>query len=413
MSPILLLLPLLQEPAVPSQAPPALDLRQAPVVAEADRICLTPKIDGKIEDEEWDALGQSGDVKTFLQWEPGALHVAAAGAAGRDVLVSIDPDGDGWLVGRNNLEARIGLRDGKPFVRLRLLDATNVAGPAYREIAGLEAASSAAIGPDGTVEVTLVDPGLMLLPRKAGRLSARVDVIRSDEASLPSNEPRSLAPLNLRDERAAALPGGLKSKVDFNDIAAVPGESVSVRFSFTGEPMPQRIALRTEGLGRLATSATELPFPAAGKKGASVDYRSRIQPDATVGYRIARATLMGSDGVPAVVQASYRVAPLVDVALKETTLKASDKDRSIRMGFVVTGNSRGRMTGRAAISAPGAYRVTNGTDEQKLILAEPRQGLPKGFDFFVPANAKGTVPITFSLEIDKKKLDVVRYVTIE
>ncbi len=412
MSPILLLL--IQDPTTPPpQAPPALDLRQAPVVAEADRIALTPRIDGRIEEEEWDALGQSGEVRTFLQWEPGAIHVAAAGAAGKDVLVSIDPGGDGWLVGPNNLEARIGLREGKPFVKLRLLDATNVAGPVYRDLPGLDLASTAAVGPDGTVEATIADPGLMLLPRKAGKLSARVDAIRTDEASLPANEPRALAPLNLKEERAAALPGGLKCRVDFNDIATIPGENVAIRFGFTGEPMPQRIALRTEGLGRLSTSATELPFPAAGKGGAKVEYRTRIQPDALPGYRVARATITGSDGVPAVVQASYRVAPLADIELKETHLKSSDKDRSIRMGYVITGNSRKRLDGKATISAPGAFRVANGSDEQKLILAEPRQGLPKGFDFVIPANAKGVVPITFSLELDKKKFNVVRYVTID
>src|SRR4051812_44034989 len=107
MSPLLLLF--LQEPTNPPAPAPVLDMRQVPVVAEVSRIRLTPKIDGKLEEEEWDPLGESDAVKTFLQWEPGVLHIAASGAMGKDLVVSIDPGSNGWLVGKNNLEARIGM----------------------------------------------------------------------------------------------------------------------------------------------------------------------------------------------------------------------------------------------------------------------------------------------------------------
>lgn len=410
MSPLLLLA--LQTPAAPA-TPAAVDLRQAPTVVESTRLELTPRLDGRIEDEEWDPLGTSGDVKTYLQWEPGAIHVAAAAALGKDLLVSIDPGADGWLVGATNLEARIGQREGKPFVKLRILDATNVAGPAYREIPNLEAASGVAIGADGTIEATIADPGLGLLPTKEGKLAIRVDVVPSDAPSPAPNEPRTLVPLNLADWRASALPSGLKPKVDFNDIATVPGEGTTIRFGFSGPAMPKRIAIRSEGLAREATSATELPFPAAGKKGASVDYRTGVQPEATIGYRIARATVTGADGVPGLVQASYRIAPLVDVSLNDPHLKPSDTDRSIRVGYLATGNSHGRLSGRTSISVPGGFRVLNGDDVQKLTLFEPRRGLPKSFGLFIPAKSLGTVPVHFAMEINGKKFDVVRYLTID
>ena len=405
MSPLILLA--LQTP------PAAIDLRQSPVVAETTRLQITPKLDGRIEDEEWDALGTSGDVRTYLQWEPGALHVAAAAAMGKDLLVSVDPGDDGWLVGATNLEARIGQRDGKAFVKLRILDATNVAGPTYREIPNLEAASAAAVGPDGTLEATIGDPGLGLLPTKGGRLAVRVDVIPATGASPAANEPRALTPLLLTDFRATALPAGLKATVDLNDIDAVPGESASVRFGFTGTPMPRRIAIRSEGFAREATSAIELPFPNAGKRGTTVDYRTGVEPTATVGYRVARATLTGSDGVPGIVQASYRIAPPADVALNVTRLARSDEDRSIRVGYEVTGNSHGRLSGHATIAVPGGYRVLNGDDAQKITLYEPRRGLPKSFGLFVPAKSRGTIPIRFAMELNGKKFETVRYLTID
>lgn len=409
MSPLFLLL--FQDP---TPAPtPALDLRQAPVVAEVERIQLTPKIDGKIDEEEWDPLGSSGDAKTYFQWEPGAIHVAATGAVGKDLLVSVDPGGDGWLVGSNNLEVRIGLRDGKPVVKLRLLDATNVAGPTYRDIPNVEIASSAMISPDGTIEATIVDPGLGLLPLKGGKFAARVDVIATDAPSVGANEPRMLAPLKLDQERAAALPGGLKTKIDFNDIPVVPGDGLSIRFSFNGEPMPKRIALRTEGLGREATSASEMPFVDNGKKSARIDYKTQVQPGATLGYRIARATLTDADGVPSIVQASYRISAPADVELRETRLRKSDKDRSLKMGYTIFGNARRLQEGKVSISVPEGFRILNGDDEQNLKRFEPRLGLPKSFGLFVPANSTGTVPIKFAFELDKKKFEVVRYVTVD
>ena len=393
--------------------PTPIDLRQAPTVVETKRLRLTPVIDGRLAEEEWDEFGTSEGVKTYLQWEPNAIHVAAGAAAGKDLLLSLDLDGDGWLVGKDNLEARIGTRNGKPFVRLRLLDATAVAGPTYREIPNIEAASTVMIGADGTIEATVGDPGLGLLPKSDAKVAARLDAIPSDRMDVPSNEPRTLASLTFGDVRDAGLPAGLKVKVDFNDIAAIPGETATVRYSFSGEPMPRRIALRSEGLAREATSAIEMPFPVADKRGASVEYKTLIAPSAIEGYRIARATLTDADGIASIVQASYRIAPLVDVVMNDPHLKPSDQDRSIKVGYTVFGNSKGRLSGKATLSVPGGYRILNGDEAQKITLFEPRRGLPKGFGLFVPANSSGTVPIRFAMEIGGKKFDVVRYLTID
>ena len=333
---------------------------------------------------------------------------------GQDLLVSVDPGGDGWLVGRDNLQARIGVRDGKPVIDIELLDATNVTGPTYRSIAGMAAASRVAIGPDGTIEASIVDPGLGLLPTKPGKLAVRIDPIAPEIPTPAANVPRTLTGLTLVDERDAGFPSGFKVKTDFNDIATIPGETATVRFAFSGTPMPKRVALRTEGLGREATSAMELPFPESRKGVARVEYKTRVQPDATLGYRVARATLTGADGVPSVVQASFRVAPLADVVLNDTTLKPSTQDRSIKVGFTVFGNSSKRLSGHTTISvAGGGYRVLNGDESQKVGLFEPRRGLPRSFGLFVPANARGTVPIRFGMEIGGKKFEIVRYLTID
>lgn len=406
-----------QEPTTPAPAPttpPAVvDLRQAPTIAEPTRLKLTPVLDGKLAEEEWDPFGESNGSKTFLQWEPRVLYVAATATTGKDLVVSIDPDSDGWLVGKNNLEARVTVKDGKPVVTVHFLDATNVAGPVWREVPGLSEASKAAIGTDGTIELAIVDPGLDLLPKKEGKLAARVDLVPTGSTFGEPNALRALAPLKAEDVRATALPSGLKAKVDGNERSAIPGEEAQIHFEFEGAPLPRRFAVRTEGLGRDATNANEVPLPAKAKESIGLDYRTGIAQDAPIGYRIARATITGADGVAAIVQASYRFAPLIDLELNDNRLKVSDKDRSVHLGFVAIGNTNRRVDGNVTITAPQNFRIPNGDDTQRLYLAEPRLPLRKGFDLFIPANATGVFPIVFSAKFGKQTVETVRYIVIE
>src|SRR4051812_13139307 len=46
-------------------------------IADLTRLALTPKLDGKIDTEEWDPFVQSNGMDTYFQWEPGKLYLAA------------------------------------------------------------------------------------------------------------------------------------------------------------------------------------------------------------------------------------------------------------------------------------------------------------------------------------------------
>src|SRR5690242_14981297 len=105
-------------------------------VAQPVRLQLTPNLDGKIDREEWDALGSN----TYLQWEPGRVYAAAQMPAGKALVFSIDGKGDGWLVGRDNIEYRVTVKDGHAVVTARELDATAVKEPVWRDRLDLAAA---------------------------------------------------------------------------------------------------------------------------------------------------------------------------------------------------------------------------------------------------------------------------------
>src|SRR5580658_4963297 len=61
-------------PAQPPAVQPAVQPFSTPfMIAEQNRIALTPKFDGRLDTEEWDPLNRSGDMQSFFEWEPGKL----------------------------------------------------------------------------------------------------------------------------------------------------------------------------------------------------------------------------------------------------------------------------------------------------------------------------------------------------
>ncbi|HQU19658.1 MAG TPA: hypothetical protein PLA92_11485, partial [Fimbriimonadaceae bacterium] len=55
-----------------------------------ERLMLTPFVDGVLETAEWDSLGDAGGAVSYLQWEPGVLHLAATSPFGREIVFSLD-----------------------------------------------------------------------------------------------------------------------------------------------------------------------------------------------------------------------------------------------------------------------------------------------------------------------------------
>lgn len=413
--------PAVQEPTktVPPVTPVPFSYATPVTVAEPNRLALTPVLDGKLGDEEWDPLYASTDTKTYLQWEPGQIHVAATGPAGRDLVVSLDLGANGWLVGKDNLEVRVATVSGTPTVTARLLDATNVAGPTWQTIAGIGMASKAVVSGDATnqtVEVSIVDPAIGYIWERAGqKMAVRADFVPSGDAPAEPFLPRSLAPIQLVNNRAAALPSGLRYGVERADRPVVPGDGAIVRFTFEskGSLGLKKLDLRASGLLKDTTTQTSLPFPAFDNKGrAFKDYTTKIPADAQLGYRVAKATITGGDGVPGVVETSFRVAPDFDIDLIQEKLQPNPKDRGIRMNFYMQSFANRSLSGEISLQVPTGFRVMNGGDQQKFTINDRRGRIRKGFDLFIPGEATGTFPILFTIVEKGKRVTHTSYVNI-
>lgn len=415
-----------QTPAnpAPAQTPPApaplspTALTTAQTVVEPHRIALTPKIDGKLDEEEWDPLVAGGPVTGYLEWEPNKIHVAAKIPAGQDLLLSFDFDNNGWLIGKDNLEVRVGMRDGKPVVTGRLLDAANAAGPVWKDLPGLTLSSQAAETEDpagSTYEVTLVDPGIGLFPTADGsKLGVRYDAIPADTPPLAPFLPRVVSPVEFVLKRSAGLPSGLKFEPEGEGRTVVAGERTRIRLTFQGNPglKLQRLDMRSEGFAKGDTDTLGTPFPAFDSKNrAFIDYNTGVSAQAGEGYRVLRGTLTAADGVSGVLQTSYRIAPLVDANLIRQNVPVSQKDRSIRFGFDVQSNSGKLVAGRVTIRVPEPLRILN-SDERKFRIEVSRARSRQTFDLFVPTGTTGTFPVTFQIEVNGAKYEQRGFIAI-
>ena len=252
-------------------------------VFEKQRIAATPKIDGKIEEEEWDPLGSAGAGTSFFQWEPYKLHFAAVVPAFSDLLASFDLKSNGWLIGKDNLQIRVSTGSGAPVVTAAILDATQVAGPTWVPVEGIGAAATAAMRTENgltTIEVTVTDPGIGMFPSKPlETLALRMDAPPSAMASFEPFLPRSVSPATMALERSAALPTGLKFSTEGAGKPVGPDEWMNLRLTFNGNNQMNlsQLVMRCEGLAKEGTNRMSVPFPKFDNKGrAFVDYATTV-----------------------------------------------------------------------------------------------------------------------------------------
>lgn len=381
-------------------------------VVQPVRLEQTPILDGTIGKEEWDAFGN----QTYLSWEPGKINVAGQMPAGKDLVLSIDGKGDGWLVGRDNIEFRVSVKDGKPMITVRELDATAVKAPVWRDRNDLATASQAMMSAAGdltSIEAVFDDAGLQVLPRKNGPISLRLDIVDSS-ADSAAYLPRACTTVRFDDHRSTALPHGMDAGVEAKTRAAIPGESLMLRLIFHGTNTmgAKSIDLRSLGAAEDDANRMSIIFPSFDNKGrAFVDYRSKIDASAELGYRVVRGTISFKDGPEAIVEGSYRIAPYMDFTLGRTNFDRLPDDNVLRIPYVLQLYTHQGADGIVRIEAPAGWQVTKG-DGDKFRLLGNQSADGRRFEVKAPADAHGTFPIKFTGQTKGRTVTQTCYVTI-
>ncbi|MEA2552279.1 MAG: hypothetical protein QOJ65_455 [Fimbriimonadaceae bacterium] len=388
-------------------------------IADTIRLAITPKIDGTLEPEEWDPFLYSGDLSSFFQWEPRKLHFAAKAPIGDNVVFSIDLKNNGWLVGRDNLEVRLGRSEIGARISARVLDADNKSGPKWVDMPGIATASTIAstVSEDGktwSVEATLMDPGTGLLPDGIDNVGIRVDPITIDATDVPSYTPRVLTQVKLGLKRSTGLPGGVYWEPQGEGQFVEAGRALKMRYTFKADNTVgfSRVSMRSEGFAKDATNLLEMPFPKFDKKNrAFVDYGTRVAEEAMEGYRIARCVITSSDGATAVGQASFRIPPPLEIDMVRESPDRTARPATIKMTVYLRSNSRDQMEGNLHIEPPTGFTVLTGNDNPFVVY---KMGTARRvFEMTVPPNAVGTFPIDLTAKVGNKEFRQTAYLTIQ
>lgn len=404
--------------AKPLQAAAAQSFTTPFPIAEQYRIALTPKIDGRLDDEEWDPLAKTADMQSFFQWEPGRLYIAAVVPDGHDVLASFDLHANGWLHGKDNLEVRLSNNQGKVSIVARIMDGTGIDGPKWIDLPGFSQSSYAAAADDGkatTFEACIRDTGLDIIPMVRGsKMLMRIDDPLTTDPQAPAYLPRTLSPVTLVMWRDEALPPKLVFNPELVGRSSLAGEGTRLRLAFNGtEAMKLKsIEMHTEGPSKGDTIQMTVPFPKFDDKGrAYVDYNTGVMEGSPEGYRVLKATLMTSDNVGGVMECSYRIGPYLDFDIVKPNVAAATTDRSLKFSFYANSNSAKSVSGDVVVEVPDPLKIVNGA-LRSIGISTNRGNYRDEFELFIPANTSGTFPIKFVATVKGKKFEQTQYITI-
>jgi len=400
------------EPPVPT-TPPAVEIKpfvppfdKAPAVDNLVRLALTPMLDGKIDPEEWEPLGSG----TYLQWEPNVLYWAAEAKTGEAVVLSLDWNGDGWLVGDDNIEVRVKLVNGEPVMTMRRLDGTNPNGPQWVDAGILPESFNFAAKPTATgwTLEAKYRPILGTSPVAGKKLGARIDIVPDTSDLGQAFVPRLMAPITLQLEAGQGLPAGLSWKPEWRVRSVPVNDTFKVKYNFdrTSNIELRNVEFACEGLASPFTASSKKPFPAFDKKGRlSIEFDSLVGPQATLGWRILRAKVNDAAGAQSILRSSFRIADIIDFDVNlPTDFKTISEARVIKGSVYLRSQNMGRIEGVFNVIAPPDWSVVKGKDV-KFLIYHSRGSQRIGIELISPQGAKGVFPLTLKAEVGGKVVE--------
>ena len=356
-------------------------------------MALTPVLDGSLSNEEWQPFGKD----TYLQWEPGVVYFAAVVSDGDDLVIDLDPDGDGWLNGVDNTELRI---SSGSKVAARTLDTTPRSGPVWKS----KSASNVSVFTTAQDGRWIVEGRITLDSSKTIKegsvIGIDMETMPSGASTGPAFLPRSLAYRTLGFDSAENLPDGMEwhSSTKLREVAKE--DQLRMDFDISGKSDFTSYKLHAEGWAQNMMASVAKPFPGFDRNGhASLQYRSDIASGATAGWRILNASILDADGKEHVLRTSFKIADLIELEVSlPDRIKFSADGQTLKGRVDVRSMGVGRVEGEYAILAPQTWQVVKG-GPQRILIFNPRSREPINLEFTLPPGATGDYPITFTVNV--------------
>lgn len=394
-------------------------LMVAQTVEDPLRLAHTPIMDGVVSDQEWEPFTDTPQGPTFFQWEPGKFFWAAKAEMGKDLVLTLDADGDGWLVGKDNLEIRCRLEGSDVKTTVRQLDATDRNGPKWIDPDVIpESFKIAAKASDDywNLEVSFAPIQFTPGPQENRRIGVRMDILPPNQESGPGYMPRALNFITMRFDDSKGLFSGLTWRPQVKTRSLSRFDRLQFRFNFEADqdcPPLQTVELSGEGAARNLIKSLTVPFPGLDGKGrAKVDYDSEIAENSPSGYRVLRAAVVANDGRIALIRTSFRIAGLVDLDPNfKMELPFSESPQRVKGGLTVRSQSLGKVEGSASIRYPAAW-TSIGKLDQNFLIYHSKGAWRMPIEFEVPANTRGVFPIVLSAKVGTESIVQTVYVTV-
>jgi len=405
-------------PAAPVVAVQPVAKPEAPdVTPDTNIFKRTPKIDGVVDDGEWDAFYtyKSGELEitTYADWDSSNLYIAAKSNKPVDLLALLDANADGWYNGEDNYEFRA-IRGAGETCKLDVnrYDSRRTKTPSAspvtaEEVALVEMKSSVT---DGVTSIEMRVPAALVRKfkladkRKIGLLiSARTG---SDEASwIESGSPGDTKESTLVTKKIASLKP-LALGFDLRDAKIARGDELVAKFHLTNvgaDTVDVRsfvIAGEGKAGGYLSSEKVRMEGMVP-KKHLAHDVRSVIPADMPLGSWALGAEVNSADGKLGGALVSFDVVEPFEIALRlpNEPVKSSAKD--VTVGVVITNNMRGRARGETKITMPVGWELWK-NDDKRVFSASGQSLTTVTFKMKPPLGALGDIPVKVDVTINGK-----------
>lgn len=401
-------------PAAVAPAAPAL----APAIQpDTDVFRRTPKIDGVIDEGEWDAFytySFSGlDVTTYADWDSDNIYLASKSNKPVDVLSVLDAKADGWYNGDDNYEFRA-IRDGDAIKAVvNRYDSRRTKTPAASPVTADEAAlvtmksgkdASGAYCVEMSIPAGLIPKFKISDGRKMGLLmSARTG---SDETGwILSGSPGDTRECILVSKKFAALKP-LDLGFDLLDTKVARGEELVGKFHMTntGVDTVEARSFVISGEGKCSEFLSSEKIRLEGlapKRHIAHEIRSVIPKDMPLGSWALGAEVKSADGKLGAALVSFEVVEPFTVTLRLPDKPVLSSAKDVTLGVVVTNNMRHEVRGTATITVPSGWELWK-NDNKREFRASAEALTTVTFKAKPPLGALSEVPVKVDVTINGK-----------
>lgn len=413
------------EPAPAPVAPAATAVAVAVTKPEAQTVApdtnifrRTPKIDGVVDEGEWDTFYTytSGDLNlsTYADWDSANLYIAAKSNKPIDLLAFLDAYADGWYNGEDNFEFRAVRGEGSSMkLDVNSYDSHRTKTPSASPVSVGDAAMvqmKSGVDSNGVQSVEMSIPAELVRKFKLGEnrkigllISARTG---SDEASwIASGSPGDTRESTLVSKKIASLKP-LELGFDLRDNRIARGEELVAKFHMTNvgaDTVDVRdFVIAGEGkAGEYLSSQKVRMQGLVPRKHLSHDIRSVIPTDMPLGSWAIGAEVKSADGKLGGALVSFDVVEPFELELRLPDKPVKPTVKDVTVGIAIRNNTRGNMRGEAKITLPAGWELWKNEDK-RAFSATGDAITSVTFKSKPPIGALGDIPVKMDVTINGK-----------